>query len=68
MFRVMGKLPLQEVLQSNRLQEFIAQAERENVGPVGEAEFNETASHVIRTPPQDGQTSGTPRRDGARGN
>lgn len=63
----MGKLTLQEALQSRRLDEFIAQAERENVGPISEAEFDGTASIVIKTPPQDDQTSGSPRRDGLRG-
>lgn len=60
-------LSLMQALNEDRLEEFIAQAESEGVGPVNEAKFNDTASKVIRTPLSDDQTSGSPRRDGSRG-
>jgi hypothetical protein len=58
-------LSLREAIESGRLQEFIAQEEARGVGPIIEAEFNETASTVIRTPQSDDQTSSSPRRDGS---
>ena len=60
-------LTLTEAIESGRLQEFIAQEERRGVAPISEAEFDETASQVIKTPPQSDQTSDLPRRDGSRG-
>lgn len=60
-------LSLREALESGRLQEFIAQEETRGVGPISEAEFDATASAVIRTPQPDDQTSGSLRRDGSRG-
>lgn len=59
-------LSLTEAIRENRLQEFIAQEEARGVGPISEAEFNATASLVIKTPQSDGQTSRSPRRDGSR--
>ena len=63
----MRKLTLQEALQGNRLNDFINQAERENVGPVSEADFNSLAERLIKTPQSDDQTSRSPRRDGSHG-
>lgn len=60
-------LSLSKAMESGRLQEFIAQEEARGVGPISEAEFDAAASAVIRTPQQDDQTSGSPRRDGSRG-
>jgi hypothetical protein len=60
-------LSLSEAMESGRLQEFIAQEEARGVGPISEAEFNATASAVIRTRQPADQTSGSPRRDGSRG-
>lgn len=60
-------LSLREALESGRLQEFIVQEEARGIEPISEVEFNETASTVIRTPPQDDQTSGSLPRDGSRG-
>lgn len=60
-------LSLMQALNEDRLKEFIAQEEGRNVGPISAAEFDVTAAAVIRTPPQDDQTSGSPRRDGSRG-
>lgn len=63
----MTLLSLSEALRTNRLEEFIRQEETRGIGPVSEAAFDDTASAVIRTPPQDDQTSGSPRSDGSRG-
>lgn len=60
-------LSLSKARESGRLQEFIVQEEARGVGPISEAEFNETASAVIRTPQSDDQTSDSPRRDGSLG-
>jgi hypothetical protein len=60
-------LSLREALENGRLQEFIAQEEARGVSPISEAEFNDTASLVIKTPQSDDQTSRLPRRDGSRG-
>lgn len=52
----MRQLSLSEAQASNRLHDFIAQEEARGVGPISEAEFCDTASTVIKTPPQDDQT------------
>jgi hypothetical protein len=58
-------LSLREAMESGRLQEFIAQEEAREIEPVKEAEFDETASKVIKTPLQGDQTSGSLRPDGS---
>lgn len=58
-------LSLREAMESGQLQEFIAQEESRDVGPISEAAFNEAASTVIRTPLSDDQTSGSLRPDGS---
>ena len=60
-------LNLSKAKKSGRLEEFIAQEEARGVGPISAAEFDETAAKVIKTPPQDDQTSGSLPRDGSRG-
>lgn len=60
------RLTLQKALDEGRLEDFIAQAEAEGIGPISEAEFNDTASKVIKTPLLGDQTSSSPRRDGSR--
>ena len=50
-------LSLTEAIETGRLQEFIAQREAEGLGPISKAEFDKTASAVIKTPPRDDQTS-----------
>lgn len=60
-------LSLMQALNEDRLEDFIAQEEARGVGPISEAEFDLTASAVIKTPQPDDQTSGSPRRDGSRG-
>lgn len=59
-------LSLRKAAESGRLQEFIAQEEARGVGPISEAEFDKTASAVIKTPQSDDRTSGSLRRDGSR--
>lgn len=63
----MTRLTLSDALVQGRLRDFIAQAEAEGVGPITEAEFDDTALTVIKTPLSVDQTSGSPRRDGSRG-
>lgn len=60
-------LSLKQALNEDRLEDFIAQEEARGVGPIGEAEFDFTASAVIETPQSDNQTSGSLPRDGLRG-
>lgn len=60
-------LTLTEAIESGRLQEFIVQEEKRGVAPINEAEFDETAAAVIKTPQPDDQTSGSPHRGGSRG-
>jgi len=57
-------LSLRKAVESGQLQEFIAQEEARSVSSIYEAEFEETASIVIKTPLQDDQTSGSPHPDG----
>jgi hypothetical protein len=58
-------LSLGDAIKSGRLQEFIAQAEASDLGPVSEAEFDRTASTLIKTPLSDDQTSGSSQTDGS---
>lgn len=60
------RLTLQKAIDEGRLDEFIAQAEADGIDPISEADFNETASKIIKTPLSDDQTLGSPRRDGSR--
>ena len=60
-------LSLSKAQKTGRLQDFIAQEEARGVGPIREAEFDMTASAVIKTPQSDDQTSGSLPRDGLRG-
>lgn len=58
-------LSLREAMESGQLQEFIAQEEARGVATIDEAEFENTASSVIRTPLPDDQTSCSLRHDGS---
>ncbi len=58
-------LSLMQALNEDRLEDFIAQAEAYGVSTISEAEFDETASVVLKTPLQDDQTSCSPHRDGS---
>lgn len=59
-------LNLSEAIRTGKLSEFIQQEQDRGIGPINAAEFEETAATVIKTPPQDDQTSGSPHRDGSR--
>ncbi len=58
-------LSLSYAIKSGRLEEFIAQEEARGVKPISEAEFNDTASKVIKTPQSDDQTSRSLPDDGS---
>lgn len=60
-------LTLQEALKSNRLEDFIAQAEAEGVAAALQAEFDDLVGRVVRVPQQEGQTSRSPARGSKRG-
>lgn len=60
-------LTLTEAIERGQLQEFIIHEDARGVMPISEAEFDDAASTVIKTPLSDGQTSRSPRRDGSRG-
>lgn len=50
-------LTLQEALKSNRLEDFIAQAEAEGVAAALQAEFDDLVGRVVKAPQPEGQTS-----------
>lgn len=58
-------LSLREAVENGRLQEFIAQEEARGVASIAGAEFENTASIVIKTPQPDDQTSGSLHPDGS---
>ncbi|WP_157779847.1 hypothetical protein [Celeribacter ethanolicus] len=66
-WREASMLSLSEAQKTGQLEEFIAQEEARGVGPISAAEFDENAAKVIKTPPQDDQTSGSLPRDGSHG-
>ncbi len=59
-------LSLTKALKKDRINEFIKQEQSRGVGPIRETEFEDTASILIKTPPQSDQTSRSPRRGGSR--
>lgn len=59
-------LSLMQALNEDRLEDFIAQEEARGVGPISKAEFDMTASAVIKTPQSDDQTSGSLPHSGSR--
>ena len=59
-------LSLSEALASNRLDDFIAQAEAEGVGPADRDQFDAMVGRVTAPQPED-QTSRSPARGGSRG-
>jgi len=61
----MDHLSLTEAIKRDRLENFISQAETDGVGPISKAEFDDTASTVIKTPLQSDQTSRLPRHGGS---
>ncbi len=56
-------ISLSQAIREDMLEKFIEQQEAAGTGPISEAEFDETASTVIKTPLPDDQTSGLLRRD-----
>ena len=62
----MKALTLAEALASDRLEEFIAQAEAET-GPIDPAEFEARLASLITAPPQEDQTSRSRARGDSRG-
>lgn len=59
-------LTLSEALESGRLQEFIAQAEAEKIGPADRAQFDAMVGRITAPQPE-GQTSRSRARGGSRG-
>ena len=49
-------LSLTKALKKDRINEFIKQEQSRGVGPIRETEFEDTASILIKTPPQSDQT------------
>jgi hypothetical protein len=64
---VSGHLTLSEALKSNRLGEFIAQAEAAGIGPISAVEFDTVLGGVLTAPQPEDQTSRSPGRGGSRG-
>ena len=60
-------LTLTKALEAGRLQEFIRQEEARGVQPIVREELDRALATVIRTPPQDDQTSGSPPDGGSPG-
>lgn len=50
-------LSLTDAIKEGRLDDFVAQEEARCIGPISEAEFDETASKVIKIEQSDDQTS-----------
>lgn len=63
----MNRLSLSDALASNRLEDFIIQAEAQAIGPADRAQFEKVAGRVI-APRQAGQTSHLPAGDCSHGN
>lgn len=59
-------LTLSEALATNRLEEFVAQAEQEGVGPVDRAQFEALLGRITAPQPED-QTSRSPAHGSKRG-
>lgn len=62
----MERLSLAEALASERLEDFIAQAEADGIGPADRAQFEAMVGRVT-TPPQADQTFRSPVRGSKRG-
>jgi hypothetical protein len=58
-------LTLSEALASDRLEEFIEQAERAGVGTASEAEFGDALTRVVKAPRPEDRTSRSASRDGS---
>ncbi len=62
----MKRLTLSEALASNRLEDFIVQAEAAGIGPDDSKDFDALVKRVTEPLPE-GQTSHSPAGDGSRG-
>lgn len=62
----MGQLTLSEALLSGRLDDFVAQAEAEGVGPADRSQFEAMVGRITAPQPE-GQTSRSPARGSTRG-
>lgn len=62
----MERISLSDALASSRLDDFIAQAEADGVGPADRAQFEAILGRVTAPRPED-QTSRSRARDGSRG-
>ena len=59
----MARLTLAEALRSGKVDEFAAQAEANEVGPVDEADFERVLGKLVREPRSEDQTSHSSSRD-----
>ena len=62
----MNRLSLADALASDRLGDFVAQAEADGIGPANQAEFEALVGRVTAPLPE-GQTSRSPARGSTRG-
>jgi hypothetical protein len=60
-------LTLNDALKTNRLDDFIAQAEAEGVASALQCDFDSLLGRVVKAPQREGQTSRSRARDGSRG-
>ena len=60
-------LSLSEAIKLGRLEEFIAQAERDGVGPANEADFDRAVRRLATQRQSEGRTSRSPSDDGSTG-
>lgn len=58
-------LTLKEAIETNRLEEFIKQAEKAGVGPIDERLFLKAARRVIKPEPRSDRTSRSASRGGS---
>ena len=61
------RLTLVEALKADRLDEFVAQAEAEGIGPTNVADFDEAVRRLATQPQSEGRTSRSASRGGSSG-
>lgn len=61
-----ARLTLKNAIESDRLGDFIAQAEADGIGPAAEADVQAVLCRVITSPSRSSPASRSPRRDGSR--
>lgn len=62
-----GSLSLSEALKTDRLPEFISQAEAAGIGPAYRSEFDGLLGQIVKAPQPERQTSRSPARGGSPG-